>query len=165
MKSFKEKKYKYKFFKAILDKDYSKIPTYIQKYLEYCNNSDIKNIFYKINNLHGGSVYDKEKKYKYKFFKAISDKNYTKLPTYVLKYAKYTREHDIKNMFGGTDHVVVTPPSIDHVVVTPPAIDHVVVVTPPPSIDHVVVTPPASTIEPSTVSTADDKADDEKKAT
>ena len=37
MKSFKEKekKYKYKFFKAVVDKDYKKIPTYVQKYLEW----------------------------------------------------------------------------------------------------------------------------------
>ena len=103
MKSFKEKKYKHKFFKAVLEKDYKKIPIYVQKYLEYCTDSDIKNIFDKNNNLHGGSFNDneKEKKYKYKFFKAVSDKNYKKLPTYALKYAEYTKDYDIFNMVGG----------------------------------------------------------------
>ena len=105
MNSFKEKekKYKYKFFKAVVDKDYKKIPTYVQKYLEYCTDSDIKNIFNKKNDLYGGSFNDDEKKYKYKFFKAVSDKNYKKLSSYVLKYAEHTRDHDVKNMF---DHLV-----------------------------------------------------------
>jgi len=42
MNSFKEKekKYKYKFFKAVLDKDHNNIHTYVQKYSEYCTDSD-----------------------------------------------------------------------------------------------------------------------------
>ena len=107
MNSSKEKKYKYKFFKAVLDKDYNKIHVYFQKYLEYCNDSDIKNIFNKNTEMRGGSFNNDEKKYKYKFFKATLDKNYKKLPIYALKYAKHTSDQDVKNMFGGDINEVI----------------------------------------------------------
>ena len=101
----KEKKYKYKFFKAVLDKNYDNLDTYSQKYLEYCSDTDVKNMFNKNNKLYGGSLNDE---HKYNLFKAILDKNYKKLPKYALKYAKHTKDRDVKNMFGGDVNSIIS---------------------------------------------------------